>query len=39
MNDGLNLYHIKYYGENDELLKDMLFTIVKESPSVSGELR
>ncbi|MDD5197752.1 MAG: hypothetical protein PHN60_02735 [Candidatus Gracilibacteria bacterium] len=30
MNDGINLYTIKYYGENDELLFTNLFTIVKE---------
>jgi len=30
MNDGINLYNIKYYGENDELLFTNLFTIVKE---------
>jgi len=30
MNDGINLYAIKYYGENDELLFTNLFTIVKE---------
>lgn len=30
MNDGINLYTIKYYGENDELLSTNLFTIVKE---------
>jgi hypothetical protein len=31
MNDGINLYTIKYYGPNDELLFTNLFTIVKES--------
>jgi len=30
MNDGINLYTIKYYGVNDELLFTNLFTIVKE---------
>lgn len=30
MNDGINLYTIKYYGTNDELLFTNLFTIVKE---------
>lgn len=30
MNDGINLYTIKYYGENDNLLFTNLFTIVKE---------
>ncbi len=30
MNDGINLYTIKYYGQNDELLFTNLFTIVKE---------
>lgn len=30
MNDGINLYTIRYYGENDELLFTNLFTIVKE---------
>jgi len=30
MNDGINLYTIKYYGENDELLFTNLFTLVKE---------
>lgn len=30
MNDGINLYTIKYYGENNELLFTNLFTIVKE---------
>ncbi len=30
MNDGINLYTIKYYGGNDELLFTNLFTIVKE---------
>jgi hypothetical protein len=30
MNDGINLYTIKYYGPNDELLFTNLFTIVKE---------
>lgn len=31
MNDGINLYTIRYYGPNDELLFTNLFTIVKES--------
>ncbi|MDD2487031.1 MAG: hypothetical protein PHS92_01555 [Candidatus Gracilibacteria bacterium] len=31
MNDGINLYTIKYYGKDDELLNTGLFTIVKES--------
>jgi len=30
MNDGINLYTIRYYGENDELIFTNLFTIVKE---------
>lgn len=30
MNDGINLYTIKYYGTSDELLFTNLFTIVKE---------
>lgn len=30
MNDGINLYTIKYYGENDEVIFTNLFTIVKE---------
>lgn len=30
MNDGINLYTIRYYGENDELLSTNLYTIVKE---------
>jgi hypothetical protein len=34
MNDGINLYTIKYYGENDELLFTNLFTIVKEKEAV-----
>ena len=33
MNDGINLYTIKYYGANDELLSTNLFTIVKEAKS------
>lgn len=35
MNDGINLYNIKYYGENDELLFTNLFTIVKEKKTDS----
>lgn len=31
MNDGINLYNIKYYWENDNLLFTNLFTIVKEN--------
>lgn len=31
MNDGINLYSIKYYGEDDTLLSTQLFTIVKEA--------
>ena len=31
MNDWINLYTIKYYGKDDELLNTSLFTIVKES--------
>lgn len=30
MNNGINLYTIKYYGENDDILSTGLFTIVKE---------
>jgi hypothetical protein len=30
MNDGINLYTIKYYWKEDELLYTSLFTIVKE---------
>lgn len=30
MNDGINLYTIRYYGASDELLFTNLFTIVKE---------
>lgn len=32
MNDGINLYTIKYYWKEDELLNTSLFSIVKESP-------
>lgn len=35
MNDGINLYTIKYYGVNDELLFTNLFTIVKEKETES----
>ncbi|EKD66833.1 MAG: hypothetical protein ACD_49C00009G0058 [uncultured bacterium (gcode 4)] len=35
MNDGINLYTIKYYWTNDELLSTNLFTIVKEAPEVT----
>lgn len=31
LNEGINLYEIKYYGENDNLLSTGMFTIVKES--------
>ncbi|MDD2565269.1 MAG: hypothetical protein PHZ26_01090 [Candidatus Gracilibacteria bacterium] len=34
MNDGINLYTIKYYGKDDELLYTSLFTIVKETATV-----
>lgn len=34
MKDGINLYEIRFYGSNDELLSTQLFTIVKE-PKVS----
>jgi hypothetical protein len=30
--DGLNLYTIKFYGANNQLLKERVFTIVKKSP-------
>ena len=33
MNDGINTYEIKYYGENDEVIKTSQFIIVKESPA------
>lgn len=36
MNDGINLYNIKYYGANDELLFTNLFTIVKEKKEESS---
>lgn len=35
MNDWINLYTIKYFGTNDELLSTNLFTIVKETPEVT----
>lgn len=31
MNDGINTYEIKYYGENDEVVKTSQFIIVKET--------
>lgn len=37
MNDWINLYTIKYYWTNDELLYTSLFQIIKESPSVIEE--
>lgn len=33
MNDGINTYEIKYYGENDEVIKTSQFIIVKEAPT------
>ena len=39
MNDGINLYTIKYYGPNDELLFTNLFTIVKESKPEDTEIK
>lgn len=33
MNDGINTYEIKYYGENDEVIKTSQFIIVKETPA------
>lgn len=39
MKDGINLYEIKFYGANNELLSTQLYTIVRESKRwVSGEL-
>ncbi|MBX9809843.1 hypothetical protein K2X92_05625 [Candidatus Gracilibacteria bacterium] len=39
LKDGINLYTIKFFGINDELLYTQLFTIIKESKNVtlSGE--
>lgn len=37
MNDGINLYTIKYYGENDTLLSTNLFTIVKEAKQTTTD--
>jgi hypothetical protein len=37
MNDGINLYNIKYYDKNDELLFEHLFTIVKESEEIKTD--
>ena len=38
MKDGINLYNIKFYGNNGNLLYTQLFTIVKENKNVlSGE--
>jgi hypothetical protein len=38
MKDGINLYNIKFYGNNEDLLYTQLFTIVKENKNVlSGE--
>lgn len=31
MNDGINTYEIKYYGENDDVIKTSQFIIVKET--------
>ncbi len=36
MNDGINTYEIRYYGENDELLKTSQLIIVKEAPAESA---
>lgn len=32
MNDGINTYEIKYFGDNDQILKTSQFIIVKETP-------
>ncbi len=32
MNDGINTYEIKYFGDNDQVLKTSQFIIVKETP-------
>ena len=39
LKDGINLYTIKFFGANDDLLYTQLFTIIKESKNVtiSGE--
>ena len=37
LNEGINLYEIKYYGENDNLLSTGMFTIVKEVKKVEVE--
>ena len=39
LQDGINLYTIKFYGNNNELLYTQLFTIIKESKNatLSGE--
>lgn len=39
LQDGINLYTIKFYGANDQLLYTQLFTIIKESKhaTLSGE--
>ncbi len=37
MNDGINLYNIKYYWKEDNLLFESLFTIVKEPKEVKTE--
>ena len=39
MKEGFNLYEIRFYGANDTLLSNQVFTIIKETKgsSVSGE--
>ncbi|MDQ1344112.1 MAG: hypothetical protein QG650_832 [Patescibacteria group bacterium] len=37
MNDGINTYEIKYYGENDEVVKTSQFIIVKDTPKPAEE--
>ncbi len=32
MNEGINLYKIRYYDANDKMISEQLFTIVKETP-------
>lgn len=39
MNDGINTYEIKYYGENDEVIKTSQFIIVKETPAPAAPVQ
>ncbi len=37
MNEGINLYNIRYYDESDELIAENLYTIVKETQTTQDE--